>query len=193
MGARHRAGEAAEELVKLLPATATRLSDDGEAVVAVSELAAGDRVLVRPGETVPADGIVEEGRSSVDESLLTGESLPRPRATGDELVGGSVNVESPLVMAVQKVGEDTLVSAIVRLLDRAQAEKPRVARLADRVAGWFVGALLIVATLVALWWSLNAPEHAFARCWWSPAHARCRWRPRPRLPPRPGRSPAWAC
>ena len=162
MGARHRAGEAAEELVKLLPATATRLSDGGEVVVAVSELAPGDRVLVRPGETVPADGLVEEGRSSVDESLLTGESLPRPRAAGDELVGGSVNVESPLVMAVQKVGEDTLVSAIVRLLDRAQAEKPRVARLADRVAGWFVGALLIVATLVALWWSLNAPEHAFA-------------------------------
>lgn len=162
MGARHRAGEAAEELVKLLPATATRLTDEGEQVVAVSELAPGDRVMVRPGETIPADGVVSEGRSSVDESLLTGESLPRPRGVGDELVGGSVNVESPLVLRVEKVGEQTLVSAIVRLLDRAQSEKPRIARLADHVAGWFVGALLVVATLVALWWLMHDPQHAFA-------------------------------
>ncbi len=162
MGARHRAGEAAEELVKLLPATATRLTDEGEVVVAVSELAAGDRVMVRPGETIPADGMVDDGCSSVDESLLTGESLPRPRQVGDELVGGSLNVESPLVMVVEKVGEDTLVSAIVRLLDRAQSEKPRVARLADHVAGWFVGVLLIVATMVAVWWTIQAPEQAFA-------------------------------
>ncbi len=131
-------------------------------VIAVSELVPGDRVMVRPGETIPADGLVSEGRSSVDESLLTGESLPRPRAVGDELVGGSVNVESPLIVTVDQVGEDTLVSAIVRLLDRAQAEKPRLARLADHVAGWFVGALLIIATLVAVWWSINSPEHAFA-------------------------------
>ncbi len=162
MGARHRAGEAAEELVKLLPATATRLTDAGEQVVAVSELAPGDRVMVRPGETIPADGRVSEGRSSVDESLLTGESLPRPREPGDELVGGSVNVESPLVLIVEKVGEETLVSAIVRLLDRAQTEKPRIAQLADHVAGWFVGVLLIVATLVAVYWAVQAPEHAFA-------------------------------
>lgn len=162
MGARHRAGAAAEELVKLLPATATRLSDGGETVVAVSELAPGDRVMVRPGETIPADGLVSEGRSSVDESLLTGESLPRPREVGDELVGGSVNVESPLVLTVEKVGEETLVSAIVRLLDRALAEKPRMAKLADHVAGWFVGVLLIVATLVAVYWTIQAPEHAFA-------------------------------
>ena len=162
MGARHRAGEAAEELVKLLPATATRLTHEGEVVVAVSELAPGDRVMVRPGETIPADGMVDDGCSSVDESLLTGESLPRPRQVGDELVGGSLNVESPLVMVVEKVGEDTLVSAIVRLLDRAQSEKPRVARLADHVAGWFVGVLLIVATMVAVWWTIQAPDQAFA-------------------------------
>jgi Cu2+-exporting ATPase len=162
MGARHRAGEAAEELVKLLPATATRLTGQGEQVVAVSELAPGDQVLVRPGETIPADGTVSEGRSSVDESLLTGESLPRSRTTGDELVGGSLNVESPLVLLVDKVGEDTLVSAIVRLLDRAQAEKPRIARLADRVAGWFVAVLLLVAVAVATWWALHEPARAFA-------------------------------
>ena len=98
----------------------------------------------------------------MDESLLTGESLPRPREAGDELVGGSVNIESPLVLVVDKVGDNTLVSAIVRLLDRAQTEKPRVAQLADHVAGWFVAVQLLIAILVAVWWSLHAPEHAFA-------------------------------
>lgn len=161
MGARHRAGQAAEELVKLLPPTATVLRDGKEQIVAVAELQPGDRVLVRPGETVPADGVVLEGISSVDESLLTGESVPRPRKVGDPLVGGSVNIESPLQMAVACVGEDTLLSGIVRLLDRAQAEKPRIARLADRVAGWFVGGLLLVATVVAIWWWLHDPERAF--------------------------------
>jgi Cu2+-exporting ATPase len=162
MGARHRAGQAAEALVKLLPATATRVEADGERVVAVADLVPGDLVLVRPGETVPADGVLVEGRSSVDESLLTGESLPRPKAAGEELIGGSVNVESPLRMQVERVGDDTMVSAIVRLLDRAQAEKPRLARVADRVAGWFVAALLLVATAVATWWSLYEPARAFA-------------------------------
>ncbi|MGD2083516.1 MAG: heavy metal translocating P-type ATPase, partial [Chromatiales bacterium] len=162
MGARHRAGQAAEELVRLLPATATRLTADGEEDVAVAELVPGDRVRVRPGETVPADGAVLEGASSVDESLLTGESLPRARESGDALVGGTLNVESPLVMRVEKVGEDTLVSAIIRLLDRAQTEKPRVARLADRVAGWFVGALLLLAAGVASYWWLHSPDRAFS-------------------------------
>lgn len=161
MGARHRAGQAAEELVKLLPATATVLRDGEEQVVAVADLVPGDQVLVRPGETVPADGVVTEGVSSVDESLLTGESVPRPRQPGDHLVGGSVNVESPLQMRVETVGEDTLLSGIVRLLDRAQAEKPRIARLADRVASGFVAGLLLLATAVATWWWLHEPDRAF--------------------------------
>jgi len=161
MGARHGAGQAAEALVRLLPATATRLRDGDAQLVAVAELVPGDRVLIRPGETVPADGTVVDGRSSVDESLLTGESLPRARTLGDALVGGSTNVESPLEMRVDKVGDDTVVSAIVRLLDRAQAEKPRIALLADRVAGWFVGALLLVAVAVAAWWWPIDPTKAF--------------------------------
>ena len=162
MNARHRAGQAAEELVRLLPATATRISDGTESVVAVAELVPGDRVRIRPGETVPADGVIVAGRSSVDESLLTGESLPRVREPGESLIGGSVNVESPLEMSVTGVGDDTVVSGVVRLLDRAQAEKPRMAQLADRVAGWFVVGVLAVAAGVAAWWWLHDPSRAFA-------------------------------
>ncbi|MEI2741493.1 MAG: heavy metal translocating P-type ATPase [Candidatus Competibacter sp.] len=163
MTARHRAGQISEALVRMLPASATRLDDEGrEQIVPVAELAPGDRVVVRPGETIPADGRVVEGASSVDESLLTGESLPLPRGAGDLLVGGAVNVESPLLMRVEKVGSDTVLSAIARLLDRAQSEKPRLALLADRIAGGFVAAVLLVATAVlAAWWSVSDFDTAF--------------------------------
>lgn len=161
MGARHRAGQAAEELVRLLPATATRLRGDEEERVPVADLAPGDRVLIKPGEPVPADGIVIEGSSAADESLLTGESLPQLKRPGDELVGGAVNVESPLVMRVEKVGGDTVLASITRLLDRAQTEKPRVAQMADRVAGWFVAVILLLALGVAGYWALHDPAHAF--------------------------------
>jgi len=161
MGARHRAGQASEELIKLLPATAARLGDQGEERVPVNDLSPGDRVLVRPGESVPADGRVSEGNSSIDESLLTGESLPQRRRLGDRLVGGTVNNESPLVMQVERVGTDTVLSAIVRLLDRAQTEKPAVARLADRAAAWFVAVLLLLAAGVAGWWWQHDAVHAF--------------------------------
>jgi Cu2+-exporting ATPase len=162
MMARHKAGQAAEELVRLTPATATRLdAEDRPQSVAVADLDRGDRVLIKPGETVPADGTVLEGRSSVNEALLTGESLPSHRGPGDVLVGGSLNVESPLVMRVDQVGQDTVLAAIVRLLERAQTEKPALARLADRVAAWFVAAILVVAVSVYAFWLGRAPEDAF--------------------------------
>jgi len=163
MNARHRAGQISEALVRMLPATATRLDDHGvEVIVPIAELGPGDRALVRPGETIPADGRVEEGASSVDESLLTGESLPLPKHISETVIGGSVNVESPLVMRIEKVGVDTVLSAIVRLLDRAQGEKPRLALLADRIAGGFIAVLLVVATVVfSAWWSLSDFDTAF--------------------------------
>ena len=163
MTARHRAGQISEALVRMLPAMTTRLDDaGGETIVPIAELVPGDRVLLRPGATIPADGRVLEGVSSVDESLLTGESLPLSKQLGETLIGGSVNVESPLVMRIEKVGGDTALSAIVRLLDRAQSEKPRLALLADRIASQFVTALLVVAAVVfAAWWTLSDFDTAF--------------------------------
>ena len=155
--ARARAAEAAESLVRAVPATATRLAGDAEQVVAVAELAPGDTVLVRPGETVPADGEVLEGRSSVDESLLTGESLPVAKQPGARVVGGAINVESPLIVRLTQVGADTVLAAILRLLDRAQGEKPRLAQLADRAAAGFTAGVLVVAALTALYWWRHDP------------------------------------
>ena len=162
MGARQRASAAVEALATLLPAVATRLEPGGsETQVGVAELVPGDRVRIRPGETVPADGEILRGNSSVDESLLTGESLPRPRQSGEALIGGAVNVESPLDMRVTRVGQDTVLSGIQRLLDRAQTEKPRIARLAERGTGVFVlGVLLLAAAAGLIWWQID-PARAF--------------------------------
>ncbi len=163
MAARHRAGQVAEELVRILPAVASRRrADGGLETVPVAELAPGDTVVVKPGETVPADGRILEGATRVNEALMTGESRPLPRGPGDAVVGGTVNLESPIVMAVEQVGEGTVLAAIVRLLDRAQTEKPRLAALADRVAGGFVAALLVLAAGVAWWWWGHDPARAFA-------------------------------
>ncbi len=161
MGARQKAGQAAEELVKLLPAMATRIKEDGDETVAVTELMIGDQVRVKPGDSIPADGIIIDGRSSIDESLLTGESHSSAKTIGEKVIGGTVNIESPLVIEVQKLGEDTVLASIQRLLDRAQTEKPTIAKTADRVAAYFVGFLLVLVTLVAAWWWQHDPDQAF--------------------------------
>jgi P-type Cu2+ transporter len=162
MGARQKAGQATEALGKLLPAMAIRITERGDEPVPVADLGPGDRVRVRPGDTVPADGTVVEGHSTVNEAMLTGESLPRERRAGDALTGGTVNVESPLVMRVERVGADTMLSAIQRLLDRAQTEKPRLARMAERGTGAFVAAVLLLTALVgAVWWFGIDPGRAF--------------------------------
>lgn len=149
---RKRAAEVSESLVHRLPVAATRLIGDKSEVVAASELETGDLVLIRPGETVPADGSVQAGRSSVDESLLTGESLPLTKEVDSPLIGGSINIESTLQMRVEKTREHTVLSAVLRLLDRAQTEKPAIAAAADRAAAWFVVRVLLLAAGVALFW-----------------------------------------
>jgi Cu2+-exporting ATPase len=161
MMARHRSGQVAEALVRLIPATAHRIKEGKQETVAVSELEIGDTVLIKPGESIPADGVVIDGTSSVNESLLTGESIPLAKTPQSRLIGGTSNIESPLQMRVEKLGESTVLSAIIRLLERAQSEKPDLAKLADKVASWFVLALLIVASIVFMAWYTHAPEQAF--------------------------------
>ena len=164
MMARQKAARSVETLARAIPAFATRLAswpvastDAAGERVAVAELRVGDAVQIRPGETVPADGTVLDGESAADESLLTGESRSVPKRAGDALIGGSVNTASPLVMRVERVGDATRVAAIQRLMERAAAEKPRLVEMADRVAGRFIVALLVLAVATALvWWWIDA-------------------------------------
>ena len=160
---RARAGEAMDRIARLLPAFASRLTlAEGREVsgrVAVAELVSGDRVVVAAGDIVPADGVVESGESEVDESLLTGESRGVRKRPGAALTGGSVNVSSRLVMRVERVGAQTVVAGIGRLLDRAAADKPRLAQLADRIAARFVVAILILSALAAIaWWFIDPSQ-----------------------------------
>ncbi len=155
--ARERTAASTAQLVNLLPASCLRLdaANQGERIL-LSELRVGDRVLVPPGAVLPADGVILDGQSSVDESLLTGEYLPHPRQAGDAVTGGTLNVDGPLTVEVGALGDDSRLSAIVRLLERAQADKPRLAELADKVAQWFLLIVLLVAAAVgALWWQVD--------------------------------------
>ncbi|VVN76864.1 putative copper-importing P-type ATPase A [Pseudomonas fluorescens] len=156
--ARERTAAATAQLVNLLPASCLRLSADGQSErILLSELRVGDQVLVHPGAVLPADGKILDGQSSIDESLLTGEYLPQPRVPGDAVTAGTLNVEGALTVEVQALGQDTRLSAIVRLLDRAQAEKPRLAEIADRAAQWFLLLSLIAAAAIGLlWWELDS-------------------------------------
>ncbi|MGV6827321.1 MAG: heavy metal translocating P-type ATPase, partial [bacterium] len=157
LNARKQNAEATETLALATPAMATRLTDDTEEEVPVGDLVVGDTLLVRPGEQIPTDGQVIEGRSGVDESLLTGESLPVTRTIDDELIGGSINTESPLKMRVGHIGQDTVLARILQMLDNAQAQKPRLATLAEKVASRFVAVILMLAFAVAwYWWSAGS-------------------------------------
>lgn len=160
--AREKSTEAAENLLRMVPAMATRLQDGAQQTVPVMELEAGDLILVKPGESVAADGTVTEGASSVDESLLTGESRPVPKEPGAAVIAGSLNLEGPLQVQVTGVGENTVIAGIIRMLDRAQAEKPRLAQLADQVAGYFTYGLLALAAVTALVWWMVDPAKVFA-------------------------------
>ncbi|MGB0127547.1 MAG: heavy metal translocating P-type ATPase metal-binding domain-containing protein, partial [Rhodocyclaceae bacterium] len=161
--ARQRAVRDVEQLAKVLPAFATRLGaypDRDAERVPVTTLSIGDILLVKAGEVFPADGAVLEGSSSADESLLTGESRPVPKCEGSEVTGGTINRGSPLFVRATEVGESTKLAAIRHLMERAQAEKPPVVVLADRVAGWFVALLLVLAVGAAGVWYVVEPGRA---------------------------------
>ena len=162
MNARKRAAEANETLAKLVPTMARRLGPEGTTEwVPVGDLASGDRVRVVPGEAVPVDGVVIEGHTAVDESALTGEYTPVHRGPDDRVLGGTTNGEGPLTISVERVGQETFVSGILRLLEEAQAGRPRIARRAEVASRWFVWGLLLVATVVGgVWWAID-PDRAF--------------------------------
>lgn len=155
--ARQRAVRGTQNLQRVMPQFARRLATDGtEERVAVAQLAVGDALRVLPGEAIVVDGVVLQGRSTADESWLTGESRAVPKQAGDAVYFGSLNGGSPLLIQAQQVGQDTRHSAIRRLMERAAQERPRVLEQADRIAAWFVAALLLLAAGTALaWWQID--------------------------------------
>ena len=161
--ARARTGGAIRALLKLAPKTARRVRPDGvDDDVSLDAIAVGDLLRVRPGEAVPVDGEVTRGQGLVDESLLTGEAMPVAKAAGDKVVGGAVNRSGGFVMRAEKVGADTLVARIVRMVAEAQRSRAPIQRLADRVSGWFAPAVIVAAIATAVIWMLIGPEPRIA-------------------------------
>ncbi|MBX0324275.1 heavy metal translocating P-type ATPase [Halomicroarcula sp. F13] len=150
-----RASSALDELAKLMPDTAERITDDGETEeVPVSDLEEGDLVLVRPGASVPADGVVDEGDSDVNEAMITGESKPVSKEPGDEVIGGTVNGDGSLRVRVGATGEETTLAGIMRLVEEAQQSKSRTQVLADRAAGWLFYVAVGAAAVTAVAWTV---------------------------------------
>jgi heavy metal translocating P-type ATPase len=157
--AREQAGGAIRALLDLAPVTAKRVKEDGsDEEVSLAQVHVGDRLRVRPGEKVPVDGALLEGRSSVDESLVTGESMPATKNVGDKVIGGTLNQTGGFVMRAEKVGRDTVLSRIVEMVASAQRSRAPIQRLADQVAGWFVPVVILVAVLAFLAWAMWGPE-----------------------------------
>ncbi|HWG67428.1 MAG TPA: heavy metal translocating P-type ATPase [Rhodanobacteraceae bacterium] len=157
--ARRRTGSALRALLDLAPKTTRRIAADGsESDVSLDEVQAGDVLRVRPGEKVPVDGTVLDGASHIDESMLTGESMPVAKGKGDGVTGGTVNKDGAFMMRAEKVGADTMLSRIVALVVQAQRSKAPLQRVADRVAAWFVPAVVAVAVLAFVAWVAVGPE-----------------------------------
>ncbi len=161
--ARETTGGAIRKLLDMTPTLARRIRADGaDEEVALEEVKVGDRLRVRPGEKIPVDGVVLEGRSAVDESMVTGESMPVTKAPGAALIGGTINQTGALVMRAEKVGADTLLSRIVHMVADAQRSRAPIQRLADKVSGWFVPAVIAAAVAAFVAWSLFGPSPAMS-------------------------------
>ena len=160
--ARERTGDAIRALMGLAPKTARRLEAGGEADVPLDAVRPGDRLRVRPGESVPVDGVVTEGSATVDESMITGEPMPVEKAPGDPLTGGTLNKSGSLVMRAERVGAETTLARIVALVAKAQRSRAPIQALADRVAGVFVPAVVAIAVLAAIGWVAAGPSPALA-------------------------------
>ena len=150
-------------MLDLAPKTARRIDDAGaDHEVALDSLVVGDKLRVRPGEKVPVDGIIVEGRSSLDESLVTGESMPVTKEIGAKVIAGTLNQSGGFVMRAEKVGRDTMLSQIVQMVAQVQRSRAPIQRLADRVAGWFVPIVILVALVAFAAWTIFGPEPRFA-------------------------------
>ncbi len=161
--ARSRTGSALRSLLGLAPKNARRLRDDGsEEDVPLERVSVGDRLRVRPGERVPVDGVVLEGASAVDESMITGEAMPVEKPVGERCTGGTVNGTGGFVMRAERVGSDTLLAQIVKLVADAQRSQPPIQRLADRVAAYFVPGVILAAVVTFVAWALVGPEPRLA-------------------------------
>ena len=161
--AREATSGAIKALLRLAPKTARRVDDDGsDHEVEIDTLKAGDRLRVRPGEKVPVDGVILEGRSALDESLVTGESLPVTKEQGARVIAGTLNQSGSFVMRADKVGRDTLLAQIVQMVADAQRSRAPIQRLADQVAGWFVPAVIVAAIAAFAAWAIFGPEPKLA-------------------------------
>jgi Cu+-exporting ATPase len=160
--ARSRTGAAIRALLDLTPKTARVLRDGGEEDIPLQQVVRGDRLRVRPGEKIPVDGVVVEGTSGVDESMITGESIPVSKGPGSGVIGATINGTGSLVMKAERVGGETLLAQIVRMVSQAQRSRAPIQRLADRVAGWFVPVVIVIAVLTFVAWSLFGPQPRLA-------------------------------
>ncbi len=160
--AREKTSGAIRALLDLAPATARRLRDGDEEEVSLDEVEVGDRLRVRPGDKVPLDGEILEGRSNIDESMVTGEPMAVSRSPGDTVIGGSINGQGSFVMRADKVGRDTMLAQIVQMVAKAQRSRAPIQGLADRVAAWFVPSVILAAVIAFIAWSTVGPSPAMA-------------------------------
>jgi P-type Cu+ transporter len=161
--ARARTSGAIKQLLGFVPKTARRIDANGnEADIPLEQVHVGDRLRVRPGEKTPVDGVVLEGSSSVDESMISGEPIPVEKGPGEAVIGGTVNISGTFIMRAQRVGRDTVLARIVQLVSEAQRSRAPIQRVADKVSAWFVPAVIIAAAATFVAWSIAGPEPRFA-------------------------------
>jgi P-type Cu+ transporter len=161
--AREQTSGALKALLSMAPKTARRIGANGtEEDVAIDVVMVGDRLRVRPGEKVPVDGVVEEGQSSLDQSMVTGESMPVDKSKGDKVIGGTLNQSGMLVLRAEKIGHDTMLARIVQMVSDAQRSRAPIQRLADTVSGWFVPVVIVIAIIAFASWITFGPEPRFA-------------------------------
>ncbi|WP_448565389.1 heavy metal translocating P-type ATPase [Thalassotalea ganghwensis] len=159
--ARSRAAEVSANLLKLMPLTATKLTENQEIIVAAKHLTPNDIVLVKPGETVPADGIIVHGQSQLNESMLSGEQTPLTKTMNDEVFAGTINTDGNITIKVKHDNQHSFLSQLIRLSESSQAHKPKLAMLSDKIAQYFVALILVCAVATAIYWQQHMPEEAF--------------------------------